>query len=102
MAENGVSVIHRAFNNLLATLTTQQLQNFVNEMNAPNVGSANANTNTPNLSTINSVTPTAASLTAPTASNAMARTNNSRGKRSRENGKLRPLNSFIAFRSMLP
>lgn len=80
MPINNVSMAHQAFNNLLTTLTPDQIQQFVHQIQAtksdPNVTGASA-------------------ITTPMSN----RPSNFRSKRGGENTKLRPLNSFIAFRS---
>ncbi|KAK2804546.1 hypothetical protein FQN51_001747 [Onygenales sp. PD_10] len=112
MAGNEVSAVHRAFNKLFTTLTPDQVQNFhsfLQEATASNPDSMNANIETiparenepiglakNNLfANMTMTTP----MTPPLVSNVVSRAPASRGKRVRENGKLRPLNSFIAFRS---
>lgn len=108
MSGSEVSAVHRALNNLFTTLTPEQLQNFVEEMNRPALGAINAIpavTAPPALSIAHPPIAPAANapnvnmtITTPTKRATMTRT--PPRKRSRENGKLRPLNSFIAFRSM--
>ncbi|EEP75609.1 predicted protein [Uncinocarpus reesii 1704] len=102
MSGTEVSAVHRALNNLFTTLSPEQVQKFLSEMNgatnAPNGIAAATTTNgnvpiAPNNVQLDKAT-TPASMQVP----AMTRPT-SRGKRARENGKLRPLNSFIAFRS---
>ncbi|KAF3482311.1 alpha-box mating type protein [Arthroderma uncinatum] len=99
MSGSEVSAVHRAFSNLLTTLTPEQVQKFMEEMNA-------SATTTPSLSeSVNSTQNTSVS-TSKTSTTAMATpepiettTRPASRKRTRENTKLRPLNSFIAFRS---
>lgn len=102
MSGSEVSAVHRALNNLFTTLSPEQVQNFLLEMNgasntpsgvaAVTVSNANISTAPNNLFVNKSVTST--SMDTPV----MTRPS-PRSKRVRENGKLRPLNSFIAFRS---
>lgn len=88
MSANNVSMAHQAFNNLLTTLTPAQIQQFVQQIQATNAG--------PNVTVDPPTTATGAGDTATAMS---SRPSNARGKRGGENTKLRPLNSFIAFRS---
>ncbi|KAI1910784.1 hypothetical protein LOZ39_003445 [Ophidiomyces ophidiicola] len=99
MSGNEVSAVHRALNNLFTTLSPEQVQTFLSEMNA----SSNR--------TIVAAPPISAPITSdsfqlvtnPTTFTSMGSSimprPSPRSKRTRENGKLRPLNSFIAFRS---
>nr|ABS19622.1 alpha-box mating type protein [Coccidioides posadasii]KMM66147.1 mating-type protein MAT-1 [Coccidioides posadasii RMSCC 3488] len=98
MAGTEASAVHRALSNLFTTLSPEQVQKFLTEMhgagNAPaGVAAVNGNVlSTPNadqlLKSTNAIQMQTSSIP-----------RSSRGKRTRENGKLRPLNSFIAFRS---
>lgn len=87
MSANNVSMAHQAFNNLLTTLTPAQIQQFIQQIQATNAG--------PNV-TVNPPT-TATNATGAGTTTMANRPSNTRGKR--DNTKLRPLNSFIAFRS---
>jgi hypothetical protein len=100
MAENEVSAIHRALTTLFTTLTPEQVQNFLQEMNASSTATSGSNLAVvPKDKAQNSLENL--NLTSmPMAGNGTARGSSPRGKRLRDNGKLRPLNSFIAFRSM--
>ena len=103
MAGDDVSAVHRALNTLFTTLTPEQMQNFIQEMNAANTAAINGNSAimvpSSNASDIPQSNPSNAIVaTVPISNNAITRPP-SRAKRSRETGKLRPLNSFIAFRS---
>ncbi|EGE78810.2 hypothetical protein RJZ56_002893 [Blastomyces dermatitidis] len=112
MAANDVSAVHRAFNKLFTTLTPDQLQNFQHFLHEATAANTNPTSNVdaglhsmdhdsasfPKTNPLTHMT-VAAPIPAPTTSNAVSRTPPSRGKRVRENGKLRPLNSFIAFRT---
>ncbi|PGH26681.1 hypothetical protein AJ80_01627 [Polytolypa hystricis UAMH7299] len=108
MAGNEVSGPHRAFNNFFTTLTPEQLQTFqtlLEEVNASNAAAATSNlaptSALGNRSDIFRNLAQAPNMTAaiPMNPNTLPREMAPRGKRTRENGKLRPLNSFIAFRS---
>nr|ABO87596.1 alpha box protein [Histoplasma capsulatum] len=109
MAGNDVSAVHRAFNKLFTTLTPDQVQNFQHFLHEATASTTNPTGNAAgipsmghgptNIQKTNSLTDMATPILAPAASNAVSRIPPSRAKRVRENGKLRPLNSFIAFRS---
>jgi hypothetical protein len=88
MAANNVSAAHQAFSNLLTTLTPDQIQQFIQQIQAPNAGPNASN----NLAAVAGPSTGATTMAKPNPSNP-------RGKRGGENTKLRPLNSFIAFRS---
>ncbi|KAK2733332.1 hypothetical protein FQN57_002247 [Myotisia sp. PD_48] len=90
MSASEVSGVHRALNNSLTTLTPEQVQKFLQEVQAD----AARNDATPDPAPVE--VPNAAAITGRT--DIMTRNQPAR-KRSRENAKLRPLNSFIAFRS---
>ncbi|EEQ35250.1 hypothetical protein McanMca71_004875 [Microsporum canis] len=92
MAGSEVSAVHRAFSNLLTTLTPEQVQRFMEEVNS----SAAIATRAPE--SVDSAQGMGASPSKASPA-AMATTRPAARKRSRENAKLRPLNSFIAFRS---
>ncbi|PGG98886.1 hypothetical protein AJ79_08762 [Helicocarpus griseus UAMH5409] len=106
MAANKVSAVHQAFNKLFTTLTPDQVQNFHAFLQEATVSNTNAVSNTPAAMSSGNQQPAglpnvtgAAPMAPPVPSNAVTRTSHSRGKRLRALGKLRPLNSFIAFRS---
>lgn len=98
MAAN-VSPLQRAFNNFLTTIPQKELEELLEYLHSLNAGGNNP------------IPPHAEGAPAAIASvennnrrptsalNAGIRPMSSRGKRFRE-GKLRPLNSFIAFRSL--
>lgn len=99
MSGTEVSAVHRAFSNLLTTLTPEQVQRFMEEVNASATVAARAPASDPTQGA--EVLPSKASpaaMGAPEPTETMTRPASRR--RSRENAKLRPLNSFIAFRSM--
>ncbi|OJD18683.1 hypothetical protein AJ78_01298 [Emergomyces pasteurianus Ep9510] len=113
MAANQASAVQQAFNKLFTTLTPDQVQNFrqyLQEATDSNASTTNnvaavipPITNDPasiqkSKSNVTHMT-MAAPVSSPMAANTVPRTPPSRKKRVRENGKLRPLNSFIAFRS---
>ena len=73
-------------------------------MTAANAAAVNTNSAPIQTSSANAVNSsqsltTSVAMSAPASNNAMSSKQQSRAKRSRENAKLRPLNSFIAFRS---
>ena len=99
MSGTEVSAVHRAFSNLLTTLTPEQVQKFMEEVNASAAVAARAPASDPTQGTeVLSSKASSAAMGAPEPTEAMTRPVSR--KRSRENAKLRPLNSFIAFRSM--
>nr|ACS91150.1 alpha box protein [Nannizzia gypsea] len=98
MSGTEVSAVHRAFSNLLTTLTPEQVQKFMEEVNASAVVATTAPASDSTQGT--EVSPSNASSTAMTTPEPTETiTRPASRKRSRENAKLRPLNSFIAFRS---
>lgn len=104
MSGNEVSAVHRALNNLFTTLSPEQVQKFLSEMNgesnAPSGVAAVAASNASIMSTTpNNLLIVNKSVTSTAMETPVVTRRTSRGKRVRENGKLRPLNSFIAFRS---
>ena len=99
MAGN-VSAAHQAFSNLLTTLTPDQIQKFVQEMQAGNAIINNVMATNPASNTAGTSLATVATGAGKgTMAKQSGRASSPRGKRDRENAKLRPLNSFIAFRS---
>nr|BAJ60630.1 alpha domain protein [Trichophyton simii] len=98
MSGTEVSAVHRAFSNLLTTLTPEQVQKFMEEVNASAAVAARAPASDPTQGTeVLSSKASPAAMGAPEPTEATTRP--ASRKRSRENAKLRPLNSFIAFRS---
>ncbi|OAX78437.1 hypothetical protein ACJ72_07256 [Emergomyces africanus] len=112
MAANQASAVHQALNKLFTTLTPDQVENFqqylqeatdsntstTNNVAAAIPSMANDPASIQKTNPLTHMTMAAPNAT-PTATKAVSRTPPSRKKRVRENGKLRPLNSFIAFRS---
>ncbi|EFR02523.1 alpha-box mating type protein [Nannizzia gypsea CBS 118893] len=98
MSGTEVSAVHRAFSNLLTTLTPEQVQKFMEEVNASTVATARVPAS--DSTQDREVSPSKASSTAMTTPEPTETiTRPASRKRPRENAKLRPLNSFIAFRS---
>lgn len=99
--------MRRALSSLLTTLTPEQVQNFLQEMNTANAAAVATNSSamsTPSTSAVNcpqGVTGSVA-MSAPRPINTTTHKQQSRTKRIREKAKLRPLNSFMAYRSKVP
>lgn len=106
MAGNDMSAAHRAWNDLFNILTPEQVQNFLQQVNTANsitINNSNGG-NTVTAPNVNNYVQVATSSNpavpaVPMSSASTTRPATFRGKRGRETGKLRPLNSFIAFRS---